>query len=238
MRNILATLTSLALLVSLAACSTGPGSADVTVSQQATSEWSMSAAPNYYQVTGSADLSDDTVPTTPSIVYSPLDELGRAGKATGLITKTMRDEGSKRERNMPDQIAGWPEHNPKVAIRLDSGKQYRGFLFNRSHLIAKSLGGEDIPANMVTGTRTQNVGDNQPAGGMAYTETKARNWLDNHPDGTIIYVAEPHYQGSELLPRTVSVDIISSDKSINEHVVTYNSANGFDIDYQHGGVVN
>lgn len=237
MRKLLATLTSITVLLSLAACGTGAGSSDVTLGQQTTNEWSMSTAPNYYRVAGPADLSDDTIPKTPSITYAPLDEHGRAGKVTGRISQDMRDQGSKRERNMPDQIAGWPQHNPKVAIALDNGKTYHGYLFNRSHLIAKSLGGQDIAANMVTGTRTQNVGDNQPAGGMAYSETKARNWLDTHPTGTLTYVAEPHYQGSELLPRTVTVDMVSSDQVINEHVIVYNTANGFDIDYQQGGIV-
>lgn len=145
--------------------------------------------------------------------------------------------GRDRDRDMPDDITGWPDDNPKVSIDLGDGDTYHGYLFNRSHLIAKSLGGEDIPANMITGTRTENVGRNQPAGGMAYAETLALDWLDRHPDGTVTYMATPDYTGDELLPRTVTVDIRTSDGTIDEHVTVYNTANGHDIDYAHGGVL-
>lgn len=82
---------------------------------------------------------------------------------------------------MPDDITGWPDDNPRVGIDLGSGDACNGYLFNRSHLIAKSLGGGDVPENMVTGTCTENVGRNQPSGGMAYAETLARDWFDGTP---------------------------------------------------------
>lgn len=81
------------------------------------------------------------------------------------------------------------------------------------------------------------MGRNQPPGGMAYTETLARDWLDAHPDGTIVYMATPNYQGDELLPRTVTVDIRTSDGAIDQHVTVYNTADGYGIDYLHGGVL-
>ncbi|PST47182.1 hypothetical protein CPA40_02395 [Bifidobacterium callitrichos] len=199
--------------------------------------WSETDAPNYYKVTGKADFSAaGTMPSACEIRYSELDSLGRAGMAVGVVTYQLMQSGSDRERDMPDTIAGWPEHNPKVEIVFSDGDKYHGYLFNRSHLIAKSLGGEDAERNMVTGTRTQNVGDNDATpGGMAYTESKARDWLRSHRNGTIEYMATPRYTGDELLPRTVDVDIRTSDGSIDEHVITYNTAAGFDIDYMNGG---
>lgn len=199
-------------------------------------DWNITDYPDYYLVAGKADFTNVSIPTTPSVINSQLDQYGRAGQAVALINKQMRDAGSDRDRDMPDEIAGWPSPNPKVTIDLGNGRQYRGYLFNRSHLIAKSLGGEDSVENMVTGTRTQNVGKNQPAGGMAYTETEARDWLDQNPSGTITYAATPVYEGSELLPRYVTVDIKTSDGTIDQHVIVWNTANGFDIDYQNGGV--
>lgn len=197
------------------------------------------ASPNvdYYTVDGSADFTGAAIPEPGVIVYGTPDMLGRSTRAVGNITKALRDGGSDRERDMPDDITGWPDHNPKVSIDLGDGDAYHGYLFNRSHLIAKSLGGEDIPENMVTGTRTQNVGRNQPPGGMAYTETLARDWLDAHPDGTVLYMATPNYTGDELLPRTVTVDIRTSDGAIDQHVTVYNTADGYGIDYLHGGVL-
>lgn len=198
-------------------------------------QWNINDYPDYYTVSGTADFTGDTIPAAGTIAYGTPDQLGRSTAAIGVITKQLRDSGNERDRDMPDEITGWPDNNPKVGIDLGDGDTYHGYLFNRSHLIAKSLGGEDAPENMVTGTRTQNVGRNQPAGGMAYAETLARNWLDANPDGTITYKATPHYTGSELLPRTVTVDILSSDKSIDQHVIVFNTANGYDIDYQNGG---
>ncbi|MBT1171993.1 DNA/RNA non-specific endonuclease [Bifidobacterium sp. MA2] len=201
--------------------------------------WDEASAPNYYKVTGSADFtSAGTMPDAGTIRYSEPDALGRSGMAVGVITYSLMESGSSRDRDMPDRITGWPEDNPKVEIVFSDGDKYHGYLFNRSHLIAKSLGGEDSARNMITGTRTQNVGDNDATpGGMAYTENEAREWLRSRRDGTIEYMATPKYTGDELLPRTVDVDIRTSDGSIDEHVVTYNTAAGYDIDYSRGGVL-
>ena len=109
---------------------------------------------------------------------------------------------------------GWPEKNQKVTITdsKDSGVSYYGWFWNRSHMVADSLGGDPIKENLVTGTRTQNVGlSKDHTGGMAYAETKARDYLDN-PDNTqcpLYYAVTPNYQNSELIPRTVSIDMES-----------------------------
>ncbi|MBT1166287.1 DNA/RNA non-specific endonuclease [Bifidobacterium simiarum] len=202
-----------------------------------TAAWNPATAPNYYLVSGRANFSAaGSLPATGTIRYAEPDSLDRSGMAVGVIDRRLMTAGSSRERHMPDTITGWPRHNPKVAITMASGRTYHGYLFNKSHLIAKSLGGKDEADNMVTGTRTQNVGDNDATpGGMAYTETLARNWLKTHSSGTIVYMATPHYQGSELLPRTVTVDIRTSDGSIDQHVIVYNTAQGYDIDYANGG---
>lgn len=195
--------------------------------------WSMTVAPNYYQVVGKAQV-DDTVPAG-TIDYSPVDSLGKPGVAKARITYKMRAEGSERSRDMEDP-AGWPSSNPKVEIKLDNGKTYHGYMWNRSHQIAKSLGGSDKADNMVVGTRMQNVGDNQPAGGMAYTETLARDWLDSHKSGTVYYAVTPVFNGNEMLPRYSYVDMKTSDASIDIRVKVYNAANGWKIDYKTGEV--
>lgn len=212
------------------------------------SGWTIVKAPDYYTVAGPAELDGVDLPAPGRVEYAAPDALGRTGRAVAVIDMAGRSAGSSRERDMPDTITGWPGHNPVTCISFTvedtcrlpqrerpDGTYYHGRLFNRSHLIAKSLGGADTPDNMVTGTRTQNVGRNQPAGGMAYTESQARDWLFANPDGTIDYVVTPRYNGDELLPRTVEVDMRTSDGVIDEHVVVYNAANGHDIDYAHGG---
>lgn len=200
-------------------------------------EWNIEDYPDYYRVDGDADFGDTVIPDAGTITYGTPDGLGRSTSAIGNITSRLREEGSGRERDMPDTITGWPDNNPKVEIDLGDGSSYHGYLFNRSHLIAKSLGGEDSAENMVTGTRMENVGRNQPPGGMAYTETLARDWLDANPDGSIIYKVTPNYEGEELLPRTVTVDMLSSDGALDMRVTVFNTANGYDIDYRNGGVL-
>lgn len=71
-------------------------------------------------------------------------------------------------------------------------------------------------------------------GGMRYSEIKAQEWLEANHDGTLYYGAKPVYEGNELVPRTVIVSMLSSDGTIDEKVIVFNSANGFEINYADG----
>lgn len=195
--------------------------------------WSEDLAPNYYRVTGSASVDVDLEPG--EIIYSGLDYLGRSGRAIACVTFPMMEAGMARDRHDMTSISpsGWG-HNSEVAIELADGRVYHGHLFNRSHLIAKSLGGADIRENVITGTRTQNVGDNSPAGGMLFCEQVVRDWLTRNPEGWVFYSATPIYEGEELLCRSVIVDIYSSDGTLDMQVEVYNAALGFEIDYVTG----
>lgn len=93
-----------------------------------------------------------------------------------------------------------------------------------------------IRRNLITGTRMQNVGANDGLGGMAYTERKVVNYLYKHHKASVYYSAKPVYKGKELLPRSVIVDIRSSDRKLNERVIVYNAAKGFRINYRTGKI--
>lgn len=82
-------------------------------------------------------------------------------------------------------------------------------IWNRSHLIADSLGGRAFRRNLIKGTRMQNVGANDGKGGMAYTERKVVNYLYKHQKASVYYSAKPIYKDNELIPRSVIVDIKS-----------------------------
>lgn len=102
------------------------------------------------------------------------------GAQTVILTATDRAIAKTRGRQPLDiDPQGWPDKNPKLQIHFPTGNDYKGYFWNRSHLIADSLGGLPEENNLVTGTRAQNVGDNRTPGGMAYPETMARNFLDN-----------------------------------------------------------
>ncbi|MGI6033406.1 MAG: DNA/RNA non-specific endonuclease [Coriobacteriales bacterium] len=195
--------------------------------------WDENAAPDYYLVTGTAQVKD--APAKGTITYSKLDRLGRTRTAVGTITyQRVEESAGWREEIKPEaNPSGWG-HNGRARIALSTGGYYTGYFWNRSHLIADSLGGHAVRRNLVTGTRMQNVGANETDGGMAYCETKVRNWLYKHHKGSVYYRAEPIYRKKELVCRVVVVDMKSSDASIDEHVIVYNAAKGYEIDYKTG----
>lgn len=194
--------------------------------------WDEEKSPNYVRLVGAATVNDELKPG--EVRYSSLDALGRAGRVEACISYDMMLAGSERERSsdLPDP-AGWPK-NQKVEIEEPDGGVYRGYLWNRSHLLAKSLGGSDEVENLVSGTRMQNVGANDGQGGMALCETAVRDWLKDHPDVSAYYAATPVYEGDELICRSVFVDVKTSDGAIDEEVEVYNAAKGWSIDYATG----
>lgn len=196
---------------------------------------------DYFSVTGTAQRNHEIADG--EVDYCELDDLDRAVCAYGELTAETRTDAQARGRQSINvDPAGWPEDNGKVTIpaldSVDGSKEYNGWMWNRSHMLGDSLGGDPTAENLVTGTRTQNVGSAGNAGGMAYTETIARDYLDSAAakDCSLYYAATPNYEGNELLPRTVTIDIQSCDKSIDERVVVDNTANGFAIDYMNGSV--
>ena len=204
-------------------------------SSAAYTAWDQVESPNYYRIVGPAQVG--TAPDPGTVAYGELDSLGRATGAVALVTYDSMEAGRARSREDLSEVTptGWG-YNDEVDIAMPNGTVYHGFLYNRSHLVAKSLGGDDVAHNLICATRTQNVGANIEGadGGMAYCEGLARQWLEAHPQGTVYYAATPSYAGDELLARSVIVDIRSSDGSLDERIEVYNAAYGFDIDYATG----
>jgi DNA-entry nuclease len=219
-----------------------------TVVQGSSAALAPDAAPStpggdYYTVTGPAQRTH-TPPKAGLVEYCPLDQLRRPTCAYGELTSSQRQQAEAAGRQpITVNPPGWA-HNRTVTIPALQGvtgsKTYRGFFWNRSHLVADSLGGAATAQNLVTGTRTQNVGstqaDGQYAGGMAFTEAQARKYLTTHNGDAcpLYYAATPVYTGIELIPRTVTVDIQACDRTIDEHVEVANTAAGWTIDYSTG----
>ena len=200
---------------------------------------------NYYSIGGPAQHPYQTDASSDgTITYCPLDELSRPTCAYGVLTTESRLQAKQRGRqDINVNPTGWPKKNRKVTIYSATygrdDKPYYGWFWNRSHMIADSLGGDPVKENLVTGTRTQNVGiDNNHTGGMAYAETKARDYLDNPANAQcpLYYAVTPNYINSELIPRTVTIDMESCDQSISEHITVFNTANHWDINYHNGEI--
>lgn len=205
-------------------------------SSSSSDEWDKSI-PNYYKVVGHADTSDKVVSKVGDYKYADLDSLGRSGVAEAVIgiDAIEKSAGTREQFEKGSDPSGWG-YNLKVEVNLMNGKVYNGYAWNRSHLIADSLGGRAYRNNLITGTRMQNVGANDLRGGMQYIERKVLDYIKSNQSVTVWYRATPIYQGNELVPRTVIVDAVSSDNSINERVITYNVLPGYKIDYKNGKI--
>lgn len=192
---------------------------------------SLSFKGNYQEVLGEADFSNRKVEA--GYHYGDLDNLERPTWATARITKADYDrEKDEKREDIKVNPTGWPKKNPKVTITHPDGSTYTGHFWNRSHMIADSLGGEPIKENLVTGSRPQNVGGRKNDGGMAYLETKVRDYFKDGNEGPVDYSVENHYNGDDLLPDYTIVNAKSSNGKINEKVVVYNVANGWEINYK------
>ena len=186
---------------------------------------------NYNETVGKAKF---TYKIADGVKYGKLDKFGRPTYATIRVTPKLYAK-EKKEKREPIKVdpCGWLKKNPKVVIKHKDGSTYKGFMYNRSHMIADSLGGDPIYENLVTGTRPQNIGGRGNDGGMAYLETKIRDYFNRGSKGTVDYeVINVYASDKDKLPVYSICNAKSSDKKIDEQVIVYNSAEGYDIDYK------
>lgn len=198
--------------------------------------------------------------------YTNLDSLGRSGKATALVTHDavkkhssayLKQHGLQYGDKM---IYGRPDFPSYVHVsgeykdgRFDKYKQrWKGrqsnnyevrkgyWLYNKSHTIGWSLGGNMETQNVTLGTRSQNVGTNKDqrnGGGMAHMETQVRNAVTSNPDTKVLVEVTPIYKGSELVPRGSHVTAYSvndNGQSVNLNEWVFNAEQGVTIDYMTG----
>lgn len=187
--------------------------------------------------------------------YPDLDKLGRAGKVTALVTHDAVESHSSKAQKRPSfdygvHVAGeyqdgvydpikqtWKGENSNNKITQLEG--YRGYLYNKSHSLAWSLGGDMETHNLTLGTRAQNVGSNKDSegGGMGYPETQIRNAIYDNPNAKVFYEITPVYNGSELVPRGSHVraySINDDGQTINLNVWIANKQKGVEINYKDG----
>ena len=212
--------------------STPASSTDV----QEETEWNIVDYPDYWKSLGKSDIDFNQFPVSSGeYKYAELDNLGRTGTAYTVVTLEKVEESAGWRQTWKGDVdpSGFKGNNKKAQIKLSNGKTYKGYFYNRSHLIADSLGGDPIKRNVVTGTRMQNVGNNNKKGGMQYIEMKVLNYV-KRTGKNVYYKAEPVYKENELVPRYVIVNAKSEDGKINEKVLVFNTAEGYTIDYKTG----
>lgn len=206
-----------------------------TASNPSGLDYDESKFPDMYEVLGGAEIDESKFSTTYSYSH---DDLDRTTTAYGLVNykAVMDSKGWRADFEPNSEPSGWykgkESNNKKVSVKLPTGKIYNGYFYNRSHLIADSLGGRSYKYNVVTGTRQQNVGNNGN-GGMQYIEKKVVDYVEKTKNN-VYYSVEPYYEGNELVPRYVIVNAKSDDGVINEKVKVFNNASGYEINYSDG----
>ena len=154
--------------------------------------------------------------------FSDLDFEGRCGTAFARIGP---DTISNEKRGDISQVhpSGWVQR--KYSFVDD------GMLYNRSHLIAHQLCGENAnEKNLITGTRTFN------AVGMLYYEELVGDYVrstGNH----VLYRVTPLFAANDLVARGVQIEAKSVEdngEAIQFNVFVYNVEPGVAIDYVTG----
>lgn len=157
--------------------------------------------------------------------YSELDELGRVGFAFACLDESlMPDEGAERGDISSVYPTGWEQAKYEG---IDSG----GWLYNRCHLIAWALAGEDAnERNLMTGTRYFNVE------GMLPFEKQVMEYIDGNPENHVLYRATPIYDGDCLLADGLLLEARSVEDAGKLHFCVYifNVQPGVKLDYETG----
>ena len=154
--------------------------------------------------------------------YGSLDSLGRCTYAYANVYTDLLPTG-ERESIASVKPTGW--HQNKYDF-VDQGS-----LYNRCHLIAYSLTGENAnEKNLVTGTRYMNT-DGMGSFEKQILETVREKKIH------VLYRVTPVFKGNNLLCDGVHMEAYSIEdngKSVSFNVFAYNVQPGVDIDYASG----
>lgn len=169
-------------------------------------------------------FSEGDMTTTSYEEYSELDELGRCGVARACIGKDIMPTEPRGEIGMV-KPSGW--HTVKYPGVVEGN-----YLYNRCHLIAYCLAGENAnEKNLITGTRFLN---NEL---MLPYELKVAKYIDSHPDNHVLYRVTPKFDGDNLVCREVLMEACSVEdggRGVKFCVSLQNVQPGIRIDYQDG----
>lgn len=153
-------------------------------------------------------------------------------RATVVLNHTSITRQYGNQQSFTKNTAGYTK-NEEVFIENPKYPTYEGWFWNRSHLIADSLGGPSEPYNAITGTRPQNVGARDNQGGMRLPESRAYDYIYDNPKKTLLYDVVPlYFDTNDLVPYAVQVTLYNGD--IKERYITLNIAYGYQIDYKSG----
>lgn len=166
---------------------------------------------------------ESDITTTAYEEYSPLDRLGRCGPAMACLGRETMPTEARGEIGMI-RPSGWH------TVRYDDLIEDK-YLYNRCHLIAYSLSGEnDNELNLITGTRYMNIE------GMLPFEIATIDYIldtGNH----VLYRMTPCFFEDNLVASGVLMEAYSVEdggRGLSFNVFVFNIQPGIIIDYKTG----
>lgn len=159
--------------------------------------------------------------------FSSLDGQGRAGVAFANIGKESLPPSGSRGQISNIRPSGWNQKKYKEIIGDDANP---GYLFDRCHLIAHQLVGEDSAVNLITGTQYLNKI------GMKPIEENVAGYIKN-TGNHVLYRVTPVFKGDNNLASGVQIEAYSVEdqgRGICYNVYLYNVQPGIDINYANG----
>ena len=171
---------------------------------------------------GEAVFTDKEMTTEAYESYSDLDDLGRCGTAEACLGEELMPAG-ERENISYIHPTGWQSDKYDF---IEGGN-----LYNRSHLIAYSLAGENAnEKNLITGTRYLNADVMEPFESMTAHYIRETG---NH----VMYRVTPIFEGKNLIASGVHMmakSVEDDGVGIDFNVYIYNVQPGVEIDYKTG----
>lgn len=222
------------MAVSLAGCQTDSSSNGYTTKSEQTKKGSSAksvSSDNIPDFSGNMtvvvdnndpDFTSKDLTTKSYESYSKLDSEGRCQTAEACVGKDIMPKGKRGNIGMV-KPTGWH------TVKYDNvdGK----YLYNRCHLIAYQLTGENANnKNLITGTRSFNVDGMLPYEEMVGDYVRETG---NH----VLYRVTPVFDGDDLVAKGVQMEGMSVEdkgEDIKFNVFVYNVQDGVKIDYETG----
>ena len=236
MKKAVSLILALVFFVSFASCDlpssepeqTHTAEAAIPQSNLSFGEFRLADVPEYsgspYAVINTNDpfFTQDDMTTRPFEAYSALDALGRCGSAYANVCREIMPT-EKRGDIYSVKPTGWQHVEYDFVDGLS--------LYNRCHLIAHSLAGEDAnEKNLITGTRYLNTEGMLPFENMVGDYVKETG---NH----VLYRVTPVFEGANLIATGVLMEGYSVEDGgdgIEFCVFCYNLQPGVEIDFSNG----
>lgn len=137
--------------------------------------------------------------------YGDLDSLGRCTVAFGCYgMETVPEEGEERESLESVTPTGYIQSRYKYVDDGDPDVDEEGWVYNRCHLIAWCISGENANQNnLITGTRYLNTD------GMWPYEEQVQDYIYDHPGNHVMYRVTPVFEGRNKLASGVLMEAYS-----------------------------